>query len=227
MRRPLLRKPRGRRSARAWGGWSFHRAHLSFNRYTVNFPAILSHPSVQTRWRLESCTLPNAARCCPKEEQFYTSEGPSVNTIVKDRRLALEKGLEGSSITIAKTLAADWTEEGAKLATIAWLQQASASRVHPDLICSQNDAMALGVQKAARAQRASWAGIPALGCDGVPTAGQLYVKEGTLAATVIKPVTAGPAVDWIVRSIRGEKLPHHLVLRPTSFPAIERLARRL
>jgi ribose transport system substrate-binding protein len=153
-------------------------------------------------------------------------EGPSVNTIVKDRRLALEKGLRGSSITIAKTLAADWTAEGARLATIAWLQQASNRRIHPDLVCSQNDAMAVGVQKAARAERVSWAGIPMLGCDGVPDVGQQYVKEGTLAATVIKPVTAGPAVDWIVRSIRGEKPPRHLVLRPTSFPAVTELAPR-
>lgn len=162
----------------------------------------------------------------PKGGTVLYVEGPGVNAIVKDRRLALEKGLHGSSITIAKTLAADWTEEGAKAATIAWLRQASANRVHPDLVCSQNDAMALGVQRAALAERAGWVGIPMLGCDGVPNVGQQYVKEGTLAATIIKPVTAGPAVDWIVRSIRGEKLPRRLVLRPTSFPAVQQLARR-
>lgn len=170
----------------------------------------------------------HASQCralLPKGGTVLYVEGPSVNTIVKDRRVALEKGLEGSSITIAKTLAADWTEEGAKLTTIAWLRQASANRIHPDLVCSQNDAMAVGVQKAARAERLGWAGIPVLGCDGVPTVGQRYVKEGTLAATVIKPVTAGPAVDWIARSIRGEKLLRRLVLRPTSFPAVRELAR--
>lgn len=63
--------------------------------------------------------------------------------------------------------------------------------------------------------------------DGVPTVGQLYVKEGTLAATVIKPVTAGPAVEWIVRRIRSEKPPRQLVLQPTSYPAIKDLARRV
>jgi ribose transport system substrate-binding protein len=171
----------------------------------------------------------HASQCralLPKGGSILYVEGPSVNTIVRDRRLALEKGLQGSSITIAKTLAADWTAEGARLATIAWLRQASARRVHPDLVCSQNDAMAVGVQKAARAERVGWAGIPMLGCDGVPSVGQQYVKEGTLAATVIKPVTAGPAVDWIVRRIRGEKPPRYLVLRPTSFPALQELTGR-
>ncbi len=170
----------------------------------------------------------HAAQCralLPKGGTVLYVEGPSVNAIVKDRRLALENGLRGSLITIAKTIAADWTEEGAKCATIAWLRQASARRIHPDLVCSQNDAMAAGVQKAARAERVGWAGVPMLGCDGVPSVGQQYVKEGTLVATVIKPVTAGPAVDWVARSIRGETLPHHLVLRPTSFPAVQELAR--
>ena len=170
----------------------------------------------------------HAAQCralLPKGGTILYVEGPNVNAVVKSRRLALEKGLEGSSITIAKTLAADWTEEGAKQATIAWLQQASASRIQPALVCSQNDAMAIGVRKAAKAQHVGWAGIPMLGCDGVPSAGQRYVSEGTLAATVIKPVTAGPAVDWIIRKLRGEKLPRHLILRPTSFPSLEELAR--
>ena len=171
----------------------------------------------------------HAAQCralLPNGGTVLYVEGPSVNTIVKARRLALEKGLQGSSISIAKTLAADWTEEGARLATLAWLQQASASSVQPDLVCAQNDSMALGVRMAARAQRVRWAGIPALGCDGVPTVGQQCVKEGTLAATIVKPVTAGPAVEWIVRRIRGERPPRQLVLQPTSYPAIEKLARR-
>ena len=171
----------------------------------------------------------HASQCralLPKGGTILYVEGPNINTIVRARRLALEKGLQGSSITIAKTLIADWTAEGAKLATITWLRQVSARQVHLDLVCSQNDAMAVGVQKAARAELVGWAGIPMLGCDGVPNVGQQYVKEGTLAATVIKPVTAGPAVDWIVRRIRGEKPSRHLVLRPTSFPALQDLARR-
>lgn len=170
----------------------------------------------------------HAAQCrrlLPKGGGLLYVEGPGANSIVKARRLALERSLAGTTITIVKTLAADWTEDGAIEATIAWLQQPSSKRICPDLICSQNDAMAVGVRMAAAAQRASWAGVPTLGCDGVATVGQRYVKEGTLAATIIKPVTAGPAVDWIVRAIRGETLPRHLVLLPTSFPAVEVLAR--
>ncbi len=150
-------------------------------------------------------------------------EGPNANPVVKTRRAALEKGLHASSITIGKTICADWTEEGATQATLTWLQQASASRIHPTLICSQNDAMALGVRKAARLKRTAWSGIPAIGCDGLTSVGQRYVKEGTLAATVVKPVTAGPAIEWVMRRLKGEKLPRHLTLHPTSFPTLEQL----
>jgi len=172
----------------------------------------------------------HAAQCrklLPNGGSILYVEGPSVNTVVKARRVALEKGLHGSSIAFAKTLSADWTEEGAKQSTLAWLQQASAGRVHPSLVCSQNDAMALGVRMAARAHRVGWAGVPMIGCDGVPGVGQRYVNEGTLTATVIKPVTAGPAVDWIASTMRGEKPSRHLVLSPTSFPPIGELDRKV
>jgi len=170
----------------------------------------------------------HAAQCralLPNGGTILYIEGPSVNTIVKARRLALERGLEGSSITIEKSLAADWTEDGAAQATIAWLQQASSGRVQPALVCAQNDAMAVGVRKVARARHVGWAGVPVLGCDGVHTVGQRYVKEGILAATITKPATAGPAVDWVVRTLRGQRLPRKVVLSPASFPSIEELAR--
>jgi len=169
-----------------------------------------------------------AAQCralLPNGGVILYVEGPSVNVIVKARRLALERCLEGSSITIGKSLAADWTEEGASQAAVAWLQQASVGRVQPALVCAQNDAMALGVRKVARAQHAGWAGVPMLGCDGVQSVGQRYVKEGILAATIIKPATAGPAVEWIVRTLGGQKLPRQVVLVPTSFPAVEELTK--
>jgi ribose transport system substrate-binding protein len=171
----------------------------------------------------------HAAQCrtlLPKGGTILYVEGPSVSAIVKSRRRGLKKGLEGSSITIAQTISADWTEEGAMSATVAWLRQGSNNRFCPDLVCSQNDAMAIGVQRGAKAQHATWANVPFLGCDGAPDVGQRYVREGILATTIIKPVTAGPAVEWIVRRMRGEKVPRHTVLSPTSVPTIEALARR-
>jgi ABC-type sugar transport system substrate-binding protein len=171
----------------------------------------------------------HASQCqalLPKGGEVLYVEGPTANTSVKARRQAFEMGLRNTSISIGKTIAADWTEEGAEKATLTWLRQASAYRAQPSLICSQNDAMAIGVLKAARSQYAHWAGVPAIGCDGVSNVGQRYVREGTLKATVVKPVTAGPAADWIIRRIRGEKPARHLILRPTSFPTLPELTRR-
>jgi ABC-type sugar transport system substrate-binding protein len=153
-------------------------------------------------------------------------EGPAVNTVVQMRRQALEEGLGGSSANIAMRLAADWTEAGAEAAASDWLEQVSARQVAPELVCAQNDAMAMGVLNPARARHVPWAGVPVVGCDGLPTVGLRYVREGALTTTIIKPVTAGPAVQWIARAIRGEALSYRVVLPPKSFPLLDDLARR-
>jgi ABC-type sugar transport system substrate-binding protein len=61
-----------------------------------------------------------------------------------------------------------------------------------DLICGQNDVMAMGAKKAVKElanelDRDRLSSIPATGCDGVPNTGQAWVRTGQLSATVIVP----------------------------------------
>jgi hypothetical protein len=43
---------------------------------------------------------------------------------------------------------------------------------------------------------------------------------------VVKATTAGPGVDLVARSLRGEAVPPHVLLPPASFPPLEELKTR-
>ena len=137
-----------------------------------------------------------------------------------------EAELRGSRVSLVRTLSADWTEAGAEWAVSSWLGSEEGQEVRPHLVAAQNDAMAMGARKAMQAHRPGWASLPVTGCDGLPDGGQRYVREGLLAATVVKPTTAGQGVDLVARSLRGEPVPPFLVLPPRSFPSLEELLGR-
>ena len=148
-------------------------------------------------------------------------EGPGLQREVKARRNGFEEGIRESRITIAKTLAADWTADGAERAASAWLAGPSSHRTTPSLVCAQNDSMAMGVRRAAIAKRVCWAESPFIGCDGLPKQGQRFVKEGALAATIIKPVTAGLGVQCAARAVRGVLSTQDVVLVPQPYPEFQ------
>jgi hypothetical protein len=66
-----------------------------------------------------------------------------------------------------------------------------------------------------------WARLPYLGCDGIPSGGQKYVREGLLAATVVKPVTTGVAVVQAVSGMLRGARPRDIALAPESTPALD------
>ena len=139
---------------------------------------------------------------------------------VQARRQGLEKGLRGAQVTIDRTLAGDWTDESAEHAVTTFLDRSSGQRFLPALVCAQNDEMAVGARRVAVGRHPDWARLPYLGCDGIPGGGQKYVREGLLAATVVKPITTGVAVVQAVRGmLRGER-PRDIALAPESMPAL-------
>lgn len=149
-------------------------------------------------------------------------EGPSLQPEVKARRLGFEEGLKGSRIKIEKTLAGDWTEASAVRAMTAFFD-----RPHdfmPALVCAQNDEMAMGTRRVAVARNPAWAHIPYIGCDGLYTGGQRFVRERLLTATVVKPVTTGVAVTLVVSALEGGVPATDVTIAPESLPTIERLS---
>jgi ABC-type sugar transport system substrate-binding protein len=92
--------------------------------------------------------------------------------------------------------------------------------------------MGIGARKAIEetivdADRDHWLGIPITGCDGVPRTGQMWVRTGQLAATVVVPPSTGEALTLMTKALRmGTTVPRHFFTTSTPLPAIEKLASR-
>jgi ABC-type sugar transport system substrate-binding protein len=154
-------------------------------------------------------------------------EGPSVRDVSKLRSSGM-RATKPAAVDV-KTLRGDWTQESAYQSVRSWLGLSTSRQLNIGMIACQNDAMALGVRKAfmelsdAR-EREAWLRLPLTGCDGVPKAGQSWVRDGLLAATVICPPPMGHAVTLMANAIRrGEQPPERTVLAPGSCPAIGEL----
>ena len=128
-----------------------------------------------------------------------------------------------------KVMRAQWTEASAHKAIQAWLRLSTSQQTHVDLIAAQNDAMAVGARKAFQEltdydTRDRWLKLPYLGCDGVPKTGQAWVRSGLLAATVVTPPLAGPALEMMLTALRNGTNPPELTLMPPrSFPTLDAL----
>src|SRR5262249_47943637 len=143
-------------------------------------------------------------------------QGPLESDTAVGRMQGLQQGLADSSIVLKAVLNGDWTAESAGRPVAAWLRLKTTESVEIDVGGSQNDSMAAGARQAIQQLRPEWARLPFTGCDGLPGGGQRMVAEGKLAATVIKPTTAGPAIEFVARRLRGEPTPPDLVLHAQS-----------
>jgi ABC-type sugar transport system substrate-binding protein len=148
-------------------------------------------------------------------------EGPSLQPEAKARRLGLEEGLRSSRTQIEKTLCGDWTIQSAERVMATFLDR--PHNFMPALVCAQNDEMAMGIRRVATLRDPAWKDIPYIGCDGLITGGQKFVREGLLTATIVKPVTTGHAVTEVVHGLEGGAPTKDISIAPESFPSIERL----
>ena len=136
----------------------------------------------------------------------------------EDNRWYIVGAIAGTKIQ-AKVLNGEWTEASAEKAVVAWLRLKTSESFRPDLVGCQNDEMALGARKALTAQRKEWGRLPFTGCDGLPEGGQRLVNMKQLAATIIVPSNAGPAVELVARHARtGEPVPPRVVQAGRSHP---------
>ncbi len=160
----------------------------------------------------------------PKQGLLLYVQGPPDTSAAQDRLRATREGLAGAPFRF-KVLNGDWSEASGESTVASWLRLTTSER--PALLVAQNDAMAAGARRAVLAHDRSWAGIPFLGCDGLPQGGQRLVDTGELAATVVMPASAGTAVELIARWQRDrQQPPEEVVLAPRSFPPEDRLRRR-
>lgn len=147
-------------------------------------------------------------------------QGPSASVAARERLAGLQEA-KPPQVTLRVVKCATWTEEGghhavASLLRLITLQQ----QIHA--VLAQNDVIAMGARKAfEESGTQGWFKLPFLGVGGQPDTGRVWVKEGLLAATVVKPPVAGLALETAVAAITQKSQPPELQLVPvTSFPAL-------
>ena len=155
-------------------------------------------------------------------------EGPSESSAARQRTSGMQE-TRPENIQI-RTLKAQWTEASALKVVSSWLRLSTSREARIDLIAAQDDSMAMGARKAFQEHssdkdREKWLKLPFTGCDGLPRTGQAWVRNGILAATVVVPANAGPAIEMLVQALRtGAKPPECKFTVPSSFPSIEALS---
>ena len=154
-------------------------------------------------------------------------QGPTENSAARDRTRGTQQ-TKRSDIKLIM-LKGKWTEESAYKTVASWARLSTSQKTALDLVAAQDDSMALGARKAFQeiqdaAVREKWLRLPFIGCDGLPKTGQEYVKNGTLAATVVVPPNTTLALEMLVQAHQSGKQPAQLVLTvPSSFPPLSEL----
>jgi len=153
--------------------------------------------------------------------------GPAGSPIVEYRRSFMQS-TKPANVQV-RTLSGDWSLESARKAVSAWLQLRTSRTTPVSLVAAQCDDMAIGARQALETEtdgdeRMRWIGLPFIGCDGCPAAGQEWVRRGWLTSTVVNPPTAGPALEMMVHAIQTKSQPQERTLiAPASFPPLEKL----
>lgn len=163
----------------------------------------------------------------PKGGTVLYIQGPSDNSAAQQRLHGMQRG-KPTNVTLIM-LKGRWTEESALKSVTSWAGLSTSQKLPIELICAQNDSMAMGARKAfqqlaSEAVRSKWLNLPFLGVDGLPKTGQAYVRSGLLAATVVVPPNTTRAMEMVCEAIHKGVQPPALVLTvPSSLPAVEEL----
>lgn len=163
----------------------------------------------------------------PPDGTVLYIQGPSDNSAARDRTRGVQQTKRPDIKLIM--LKAKWTEESAYKAVSSWMRLSTSPKSQLDLIAAQDDSMALGARKAFQdiqnaATREKWLSLPFTGCDGLPKTGQEWVKNGTLAATVVVPPNTTLALEMLVQALQTGRQPAQLALTvPSSFPPLAEL----
>jgi ABC-type sugar transport system substrate-binding protein len=157
---------------------------------------------------------------------IYVS-GPLDTSAAQDRLAGSEEELKRDGFQW-QVLNGNRTEQGAETAVAGFLRlRTVGASQRPVVLVAQNDWMATGARRAGIAHDPAWESVPAIGCDGLPDHGQMLVRSGELAATVITPASSATAVELIADWLREQRIPPaDVTLRSRSFPPEQELAQR-
>lgn len=152
-------------------------------------------------------------------------QGPSTSSAAHQRTQGM---LETKPANLqVRVLSGQWTESSAYQAALSFLRLRTSRDSHIEMVCGQNDQMALGARKAFKEIVAEWSWIPFLGVDGLRQTGERWVREGLLAATIVVPTNTDIALEMLKQAFISKSQPRELTLTvPKSFPEMGKLANR-
>ncbi|HEX8926496.1 MAG TPA: substrate-binding domain-containing protein [Terriglobales bacterium] len=149
-------------------------------------------------------------------------QGPSVEAA--QLRTAGMMTTKPENITL-RMLRGKWTEQSGYDTTASSLRLRSTSDAHIDGVFAQNDLMAQGARRAFmelapdRVNSMFFTGV-----DGLPFAGQAWVRDGRLVATVQKPTTSEIGLRLAVKGLRAGTQPVECTtVTSKSFPDLNAL----
>jgi ABC-type sugar transport system substrate-binding protein len=154
-------------------------------------------------------------------------EGPGGRDVARLRSKGM-MALKPNGVGV-KSLKGDWTLRSGHHALKSWLALSTSRQMKIGMIVCQNDDMAVGARRAFEEltdmqERDAWLRLPITGCDGVPKAGQNWVREGRLTATVLSPPLMGEAMELFAKARNsGVQPPERTLATPSSFPKLSEL----
>jgi ribose transport system substrate-binding protein len=139
-------------------------------------------------------------------------KGLMTSTPGQDRHSGFREGIKGLGIEIVFEADMKWLEPDARRE----MESALARFPAIDLVYAHNDPGAHGAYLAAVAAGRE-KGILFVGIDGLPHEGQVYVKQGILAASFEYPTGGREAVETALKLLAGQTAPKEITLASRVF----------
>ena len=139
-------------------------------------------------------------------------KGLMTSTPGQDRHAGFTQGIAGSALEIIFEADMKWLEPNARQE----MESALARFDRIDLVYAHNDPGAHGAYLAAKAAGRENE-MMFVGIDGLPQEGQVYVKQGVLAASFEYPTGGAEAVAAALEILNGGQVPRETTLRSRVF----------
>jgi ABC-type sugar transport system substrate-binding protein len=165
--------------------------------------------------------------------QVLFVKGMASSSSTQARYEATLADLRGTGVEIVGEIDGNWAEDTAAREVDRWLRLLGSFEFKRlDLVACHNDMMARGTLRALQAAAAALgrpelAQVPVIGADGLVDVGRRMVDVGSLAATIVLPSPAAPALQALERALfRGTPPPPEILLPCTGYPDEGALAAR-
>jgi ribose transport system substrate-binding protein len=134
-------------------------------------------------------------------------KGLMTSTPGQDRHSGFRDGIKGSVIEVIFEADMKWLEPNARKE----MESALGRFDRIDAVYAHNDPGAHGAYLAARAAGRE-KGITFVGIDGLPQEGQMYVRQGILAASFEYPTGGKESIETALAILGGGKVPREITL---------------